>query len=34
MFKDLLEYKGKMEKAQSDALDVLATQAQDLDMGY
>jgi len=34
MFKDLLEYKSKMEKEQSDALDALATQAQDLDMGY
>lgn len=34
MFKDLLEYKAKMENKKNDALDALVKQAQELDMGY
>ena len=33
-FKDLLDYKKKIDKARSDTLDELAQLSQELDMGY
>lgn len=33
-YQDLLEYKAERDRESRDALDALASQAQDLDMGY